>query len=374
MEIPRALISLCSVVIACTTGASAVHAAGPPRYRKQNLSWHSDAVLDLCVSFGMSTEQTTDIELETPVYESGCSKQRAHTDSIEVDQWYGRVGNNLHQIVHAIFAAKMSGKSRVYTPLDWTSLDGTIRQLFNFSDRFDIVKDEEFRHRVFCQEKKGTHFFMIKCNGVRRSDYTNVLRTYLLPHLSDEARAACKREELTSENRRPELVIHLRSGDLLNPTSEDANGKKGRMAPCSFVDKVLEDAQGLERIRVITEPDMKHPCLPMLVEHGALVQSESVAADGCAFMYAEHLLLGAKSTFSEALSLFNPNPVTVYDPFGCVHHGHRGTTNTCPRGRGHAITYCIPGIDQDRSVESKMDWVIKYPRKKIYNKGTQCFD
>jgi len=319
-------------------------------------------------SFGMTTEQTTDIELETLVYESGCSKQRAHTDSIVVDKWYGRVGNNLHQIVHAIFAAKMSGKSRVYTPLDWTFLDGTIRQLFNFSDHFDIVNDEEFRHRVFCQERKKTHFFMIKCNGVRRSDYTNVLLTYLLPHLSDEARAACKREEATSENRRPELVIHLRSGDLLNPT---VGWQEGRMAPCSFVDKVLEDSQGLERIRVITEPDMKHPCLPILVEHGALVQSESVAADGCAFMYAEHLLLGAKSTFSEALSLFNPNPVTVYDPFGCVHHG---TTDTCPSGRGHAIKYCIPDMDQARSVESKMDWVIQYPRKKIYSEGAQCFD
>jgi len=222
----------------------------------------------------------------------------------------------------------------------------------------------------FAIKQRGLIFFGIKCNGVRRSDYTNVLRTYLLPHLSDEARAACKREELTSENRRPELVIHLRSGDLLNPTSKDANGKKGRMAPCSFVDKVLEDAQDLERVRIITEPDLKHPCLPILVEHGALVQSESVAADGCAFMYAEHLLFGAKSTFSEALSLFNPNPVIVYDPFGCVHHG---TTDTCPRGRGHAIKYCIPDMDQARSVESKMDWVIKYPRKNIYSEGAQCF-
>jgi len=173
----------------------------------------------------------------------------------------------------------------------------------------------------------------------------------------------------------PELVIHLRAGDLLNPTNprEDANSKKGRMAPCTFLDKVLEDSQdqGFERIRAITEPDRKHPCLPIFIEHGAIVQSESVAAVACAFMNAKHLAFSAKSTFSEALSLFNPNPVTLYEPNGC-HHMH--TTDMCPSGQGRTIKYCIDDTDVARTDEKKMYWVMQQPRKRIHKEGMQCFD
>lgn len=371
MGIPRVLIPLGVVASVCTTGALAIHAVGPPQNqnRQQSLSWHSDDTRDVCVSFAMSTEQTIDIDPETLVYGEGCSKQRVQSGGIVVDQWYGRVGNNVYQIAHAIFAAKLSGKSRVDTPLDWTSHDGSIRQLFNFSDHFDIRPDEEFRSRVSCTERQGAHFFLYRCNGVRRSDYTNVLREYLLPRLNEEGHRACKQE---AKNKRLELVVHLRAGDLLNPHSEDATSKKGRMAPCSFVDKIVAEPQSdkFDRIRVITEPDRKHPCLDHFVKNGVHVQSESVAADACAFMQAEHLVFGAKSTFSEALSLFNPNPVTLYDPIGGC-HAHQ-TSSSCPRSR--AIKYCIRGMDTSRSVDAKIDWLLSHPSEEINRVGMQCLD
>jgi len=232
MGIPSTLISVSVVFSVCTTGARAIRVAGPPRYSKQNLSWQSDDLRDVCVSFEMSTEQTIDIEPETLVYGSGCSKQRVHSGGIWMDEWYGRIGNNVYQIAHAIFAAKLSGKRQIKTPqnADKTPADGPIRKLFNFSQYLEVDVDDEFRSRVVCQESKGDHYFLMKCWGVRRSDYTKVLRTHLLPHLIPEARDACKGEEA---NTKRELVIHLRAGDLLNPNSEDANSKKGIMAPCS---------------------------------------------------------------------------------------------------------------------------------------------
>lgn len=378
MGIPRTYISLSVVLSACATGARAIHVGGPPRNQRQNLSWESDGERDICVSFEMSTEQTEDIEPEALVYGSGCSTQRLKSGGIVLDQWYGRIGNNVYQIAHAIFAAKLYRRTKVYTPHEWTSQDGSIRQLFNFSDLIIVEKDDEFRKRVHCQDSttsgKGIHYFLYKCFGVRRSDYTNVLRTYLLPHLTHEGRAACKKEE---ENTKRELVVHLRAGDLLDPNSADASSKKGRMAPCSFVDKILKDPRvgSFESIRVVTEPDRKHPCLNYFASAGATVQSESIAADGCAFMHAEHLAFGAKSTFSDALSLFNPKAVTLYEPMACLHTARRDfKKEDCPPDHGHSCKYCISEMDEARSVENKIDWVLNFPSASISKEGMQCFE
>jgi len=378
MGIPRTYISLSVVLSACATGARAIHVGGPPRNQRQNLSWESDGERDMCVSFEMTTEQTVDIEPGALVYGSGCSKQRLRSGGIYVDQWYGRIGNNVYQIAHAIFAAKLYRRTKVYTPPEWTPQDGSIRQLFNFSDLFTIEKDDEFRRRVNCQDSttsgKAGHYFLYKCFGVRRSDYTNVLRTYLLPHLTHEGRAACKKEE---ENTKRELVVHLRAGDLLDPSSADATSKKGRMAPCSFVDGILADPRvgSFEGIRVVTEPDRKHPCLNHYASAGATVQSESLAADACSFMHAEHLAFGSKSTFSEALSLFNPKAVTLYEPMACVTLvGRKSLKEECPPDHGHACKYCVKEMDQARSVENKVNWVLNFPSSSISPEGMQCFE
>jgi len=364
MKTPRALIPLSVVFSACTTGGRAVHVGGPPRYYKQNLSWHSDDPRDLCVNFGTLPG---DVEPDTRLEDgSGCSKQRIQTDGIIIDQWYGRVGNNVYQIAHAIFAAKLARKTKVNVPLEWTSLDGSIRELFYFSDHFLIDEDEEFRTRVHCSERQGAHFYLYDCEGVVRSDYTKVLRTYLLPYLNDDARAVCKREQANTDR---ELVVHLRSGDLL-----DDSTRKGRMAPCSFIEKVMEDpfvCPFFPRLRFITEPDRKHPCLNYFAKtnYKVEVQSKSIAADACAIMYAKHLAYAAKSTFSMALNLFNPEPVAIYNPIGGCRNRKRHNVS-CPHG--HDVMYCIPGMDYARDTDSKIDFVTNFPSEKLWRVGVGC--
>lgn len=189
------------------------------------------------------------------------------------------------------------------------------------------------------------------------------MRTYLLPHLSDKARDACTREEA---NTKRDLVVHLRSGDILYDSTY-----KGHMAPCSFVERVLSDrlVGSFERVRVITESDRKHPCLNYFVANNISVdvQSGSMAADGCAFMHAEHILFAAKSTFSIGLNLFNLNNVTVYEPFHC--HSH---PKSLPCSKGQAFKYCIPGMDMVRESQSKIDWMLHYPKENIWRDGVEC--
>jgi hypothetical protein len=333
----------------------------------------------MCVSFALSTEQALDIEPETLVYGSGCSKQRIQNGSIVVDKWFGRAGNNLYQIAHAIFAAKLSGKLQVEVPLAWSLANGSVRQLFNFTGHFDIDEDEEFRARVNCEEREGSYFFIYQCSGVKRSDYTKVFRTYMLPHLIDGARGVCQREEA---NTKRELVIHLRAGDLMSVISKDANTRQGIMAPCSALDKILATEGPFERIRALTEPKSKHPCLEKFAANGVEVQSESLGTDSCVFMHAKHIAYFARSSFSEALSLFNPKPVTVYNPMGgpvgCRKHGP--TWKECPHGpcptecpNGQTIKYCVSQLEKKRSIRQKINWVKNCSIEDVWREGLECF-
>jgi len=195
----------------------------------------------------------------------------------------------------------------------------------------------------------------------------------MLPHLIDEARGVCQQEEA---NTKRELVIHLRCGDFLSHNSWlRPFDKKLHMAPCSLLDKILMDPRSgsFDRIRAITEPDRKHPCLKDFVAKGVEVQSKSLAADACAFMHAKHIVYFGKSTFSEAFSLFNPNPVTVYDPEESTHACKKhGADTECQRGQ--AIKYCVPKLEHPRNNKEKVDYVVHFPKESIWRDGLQCFD
>jgi hypothetical protein len=192
---------------------------------------------------------------------------------------------------------------------------------------------------------------------------------YVLPYLIDEARDTCEQEALQTN---VELVIHLRSGDLLNRTA----GAQARFAPCSFFDALTEQDIKFERVRVITEPDLQHPCLTYFAKKrkDVTVQSKSFAADACALMNADYLGFGAPSTFSAGLSLFNQNRVTVYVPTSrCQHDG----VHDCPFGK--TVRYCIPDGNvitngTIRTSSGKIDWLLRYPVGKITKDGEECFD
>merc|ERR1740121_440616 len=291
--------------------------------------------------------------------------------SIVLSDWYGRSGNNLIQVAHTIFLAILSGVLRVTLPdsdTDHFGVSTPIRQMFKFPQSFDIDPDEEFKSRVRCWASQG-FYYVLMCQRLRRADYTNVLRTYVLPHLTDEARGTCERE---ASNTKHELVIHLRSGDAL--LRDPPHPQKSKFAPCAFFEAVAQDAKvSFEGVRVITEPDRKHPCLGFFKEKNwnVTVQSESLVADGCAFMHADHLAIGAQSTFSDTLSLFNPHPVTLYDPFHC--HERKGEQQCSTSGTSSTrVDYCINHIDTVRMLADRMTWMLNYPIYHVRRDKVMC--
>jgi len=351
MAISLTLFSLGVTINGCLTGAHAIqtNAGDDPRCR--------------------GVVQT---DMDTCFPDGGCCPRPVLLkDDVVIGDWYGRIGNNLIQVAHAIFVAKLSGKLSVTVPnsdSDHFGVSTPIGQMFNFPKRLDIEPDEEFKSRVSCSESSG-FYYLLTCQGVGRADYTNALRTYVLPHLTGEARGTCEREASSTKH---ELVIHLRSGDAM--FRDPPHPQKSRFAPCGFFEAVADEAKvSFEGVRVITEPDRKHPCLSFFREKNwnFTVQSESLVADGCAFMHAGHLAMGAKSTFSETLSLFNPNPVTLYDPLHC--HKKKGAQQ-CPKSGTSStrVDYCIDEIEKVRMTVDRTKWMLDYPRDHVKKDKVVC--
>mmetsp|Transcript_4622 Transcript_4622/g.12136 ORF Transcript_4622/g.12136 Transcript_4622/m.12136 type:complete len:355 (-) Transcript_4622:386-1450(-) len=353
MAIPLTLFYVGVTFGGCLTSARAIHASAGDDGRCRGVV-------------------RTDIDTCFP--DGGCCPRPVLLkEDVVVGDWYGRIGNNLIQVAHAIFVAKLSGKRSVTLPssdVDHFGVPTPIGQMFKFPQRLDIELDEEFKSRASCSESTG-FYYLLACRGVVRADYTSVLRAYVLPHLAPEARGACERE---ASNTKHELVIHLRSGDAM--FRDPPHPQKSRFAPCAFFEAVADEAEvSFEGVRVITEPDQKHPCLGFFREKNwnFTVQSESLVADGCAFMHADHLAVGAKSTFSDALSMFNPNPVTLYDPFNC--HKKKGGQQCSKSGASSIVTrvdYCVDQIEKVRMQVDRTKWMLEYPRDHVLRDKVVC--
>jgi len=324
--------------------------------RREGMTWHANAT-DHYIRFTDSLGRPIAHKCVT---EECYTKQTILNGVLKVSHWRGRLGNGVHQIAHAIFTAKLLGLEHVAIPAG-----GDIRHLFylpTHGETFTISPDPEFRTRAKCSGD-AKYYYYVNCTGVKRSDYTNVMRQYMLSRLVPQARAACDKEA-TSVRR--ELVVHLRSGDLL-----DAHHHQAAFAPCSFFDVLINQEPRFERVRIITERDRRHPCLSFIakISSNVTVQSKTIEADACVLMHADHLALGAASTFSLALSWFNTRPVTIYDPFGKC---ERSEDHECPSGK--QATYCVPGLETVRMGNLKTNWMHGYDQSLIRKDGDQCFE
>merc|ERR1719221_674612 len=124
---------------------------------------------------------------------------------------------------------------------------GPLMDVFDLPTTLKIKPNPEIKNRAKCTELQKVDFKGPSCEGVSHEDHARVLLKYVTPHLNADARAACKFE--ASQNVR-ELIIHLRSGDLL----ENEHHFQSTFAPCSFFHKVIHE-QKFRNVRIVTEAD-----------------------------------------------------------------------------------------------------------------------
>jgi len=234
--------------------------------------------------------------------------------SVAFAKWYGRLGNNIVQLVNAILFCQVEGFSTLRIP------DAIKRPLHHSSsmasDVFDLPKEIKITPRpdlkLGCNFRKMKLFFG-RCLAVTKSLFRETAAQHLFPLMSGVWRGACQNESAQQNaSRFNGLTIHLRSGD----SRRDLNLDQFSYASCSFFKKVMS-VHGYKSVRVITEKDKSHPCIQVLRDElgsKLAVQSGSLEEDSCAIMHARHLAVGSWSTFSQVLELFNDHLETNFWP------------------------------------------------------------
>jgi hypothetical protein len=309
------------------------------------------------------------------VWDVSAEIREHHT--LTVKCYYGQLGNNLQQLAHMFFLAETQEATELIVgkPSPW------YKKLLNLPERFAIHADPEFRSRVRCSPRH-TNYFWVKCDGVQRSDYTRVFRQYLLPHLTEEVQETCKAQKSNTER---ELVLHLRTGDLLASTHHQS-----RFAPCAFFTKVARDFQ-FDHIRIITQT-YEHPCIEPLQQRfgtNVTVSSKNILEDICVMLHAKQLALGALSTFSLSLNRFNGQGVQ-FDAFGACGEEHAVKLTSqhnfvrpfdptvlaeakLPCKTLRSVQYCVEGINQIRAHrKSKFEWMLSYEEDDVRRVGDVC--
>lgn len=292
------------------------------------------------------------------------------TRAVTIPRWNGgRLGNNLLQVVHAIVYAEALGRPEVVLPRD----GGHLESLFSMPKKISVVENLDLQHRARCKFDTTSDFFDgSDCIGVKREDYRRALLLYLKPRLNDETLRACAAESTGFSG----LTIHLRSGDLLQ-----LDHKQSQFLPCAFHDLVIA-AGNYTEVRVVTEPDMTHPCLASLRDRHSdklvTVQSRSIQEDACALMTAHHLEFG-DTTFAQLLEMMNENVKDVSMPSvlsGGAHQwyaagaaddpmGSLVSCNSNNMGSRRYNLYSVTGVDMKSKGRNRMDFLETTPSSSL---------
>jgi len=225
--------------------------------------------------------------------------------AVRIKEWYGRMGNNIVQIMNAIMFGQALNLSRLLLPSQGLNLSFHM-PIFDLPGEIAITPNAHLR---FSCNASGLKHFFGRCTDVNKRLARETLLEHLAPHLTAATKRACE-----AERARPfdGLTVHLRSGDAHRIFT-----RQGMLAPCSFFQKIALD-HGFGSVRIVTERDMSHPCLKVLSRTlpnvSIQVQSKSIEEDACALMHARHLAVGSFSTFSQTAELFNMDLRSLFWP------------------------------------------------------------
>lgn len=243
---------------------------------------------------------------------------------VTLTEWYGRLGNNLSQLCNAIEYARQKkwvfvnkgvrfcGHNPipgVHDGLSWFEGEHFRKHamiqdfLVNFSDLpgltlenvDSLVPDKEVRE--FYDEREA-----LCVSNVVKSE---ILRTWIAPHFVSNSSVSVDPDT---------LVIHIRSGDIFNPGAHSFYVQP----PFAFYKKVIEEF-GFTKLHILTEPDLRNPCIHLLQSEypNVKIQSSSLADDVGVILQAKHFLCNSHGTFGHMLALMSTNLEHLYLPYYC---------------------------------------------------------
>lgn len=203
---------------------------------------------------------------------------------INVNRWFGRLGNNLIQICNAINIA-LNTKSIVIFPKYTSKLLKKLHKLdFSNPNKCNITIN-------------GYFYFPEHCYGfyTSLSERRRILLKYIHPILNLEY------VNNVNEN---SLVINIRSGDMFEKNTPHSTYFQ---PPLSFYKYIINHGN-YDDIIIVTEKDLKNPCIRGLLKWNKdiILTTPSPEMAASMLLKAKHLVIGT-STFSLMLSLLSRN-------------------------------------------------------------------
>ncbi|MBD2460529.1 hypothetical protein H6G89_05670 [Oscillatoria sp. FACHB-1407] len=233
---------------------------------------------------------------------------------IYINAWYGELGNNLIQIVHAEYLSQKTGLTihlpkhrylnleqsyRIHTisPSVPQDVDPGTTGLF-LADLRSHPGEVSLRRELF-----RSFFYKYDISPFKPSltEYRTLFQTKALPLISSRAS-----QRVTDET----LVIHMRSGDVFQKKPHPAYVQP----PVSFYLKIIEEFNFTD-ILIVTQNDFRNPCIEHLKQliPTVRVQASTLEDDISAILSARNLVT-AFSTFSIALAFASTQIKQLYIP------------------------------------------------------------
>ena len=236
----------------------------------------------------------------------------------------GRLGNNLIQIIRAIYMATALNATCVkFSALMQTQQH--VGSITNFPDTLSIesnalIADAKCKKVALSYQTRsgyGGNFWTKGCHGTTAYTAHRIAQKYIAPHFKPQFWQCAKSHALDDKL----LTIHLRGGDLLPGQHSNVDKWFWDQPPCWAYHNVIRSG-GFEDVLIITEPELhrgqiRHPCISWLRTYGVSsgvsvrVQSTSLIEDACAIYRAKNLVL-ACSTFSESLAVLSGKAKRIY--------------------------------------------------------------
>ncbi|HEY9619258.1 MAG TPA: hypothetical protein V6C78_02770 [Crinalium sp.] len=244
--------------------------------------------------------------------------------TIYIKSWFGELGNNLIQLVHAEFLSEKTNSSLYVpkhpllqlesnyrfhrftsdAPLDWGCFTSTLflADLKNQVKPSINISTALFRNLFYRYD-----FFPF---NPALTDYRRIFKTKIFPLIPYRLDPSIHDET---------LVIHIRSGDAFK---EKGVHSAYVQPPLSFYIKVIE-TYGYKDIVIVSQADLRNPCIEQLKHRipTIKIQTSSLEEDVSTILSARNLVV-AFSTFSLSLAFSSPNIKQLHIPCFDVEKGY----------------------------------------------------
>lgn len=243
-----------------------------------------------------------------------------------IELWYGRLGNNIIQLINAIIYAKLKQLDYVYLNRPHSALSSRVINVSGTSIAFTL-KTSKCKH-------KHTYYHtadipeLLNCISHKATSY-EIFHTYIKP-IYIHSKIHCQAKPDSDST----LYIHIRSGDIF---SKSKPHKLYVQPPLSYYDQIIT-LQKPTHITLVSE-DRLNPCInALLTKYAGMITHVCNPGDPkndiAVLCRAKHIVFGM-GTFAFPIMCMSGNLTKVWFPKydNDVH---------APIGLPHLETTCIP--------------------------------